>query len=93
MNEILKIQRVKHATYLLYFQELGRHLQKWQNLTENNLELQWPLQGMFQLDKIIDLRKQTEWDTYFNWYTEVSKDFKIPKQLHWKMYCKKLTEN
>ena len=46
---------------------------------------------MFQLDKLVHLRsaleskgsqiKQTEWDTYFNWYAETSKslqDFIIP---------------
>ena len=30
-----------------------KYLQKWQNLTKNNLKLQGALWGMFQLDKII----------------------------------------
>lgn len=44
---------------------------------------------MFQLDRIIYLRsaleskgsqiKQTEWDTYFNWYAQLPKGFRIPK--------------
>ena len=60
-----------------------KYLQNWQNLTKKILELQWPLWGMFQVDKIVQLRgslkskgsqiKQTEWDTYFNWYVEASK--------------------
>lgn len=30
-----------------------KYLVKWQNLTKANLELQWPLWGMVQLDGII----------------------------------------
>ena len=58
------------------------YLQKWQNITKNNLELQRPLWRMFQLYKIVYLRstlaskgsqiKQTECDTYFNWHAEAS---------------------
>lgn len=69
-----------------------KYLQKWQNITKNNPELQWPLWGTFQLDKIIHLRsalksksspiKQTEQDTYFNWYAVASKGFKMPKELY-----------
>ena len=66
-----------------------KYLQKWQNLTNNNLELQWPLWGTFQLDKIIYLRsaleskgsqiKQIEWNIYFNWYAEASKRLQYSK--------------
>ena len=54
-------------------------------LLKINLELQWLLWGMFQLDKSIYLRstlkskgsqiRQTEWDTYFNWHAEASLKF------------------
>ena len=60
-----------------------RYLAKWQNFTKNSLELQWSLQGTFQLDEITHLRnaleskgsqvEQTEWDAYFNWYVEAFK--------------------
>lgn len=30
-----------------------KYLQQWQNLTKDNLELQWSLWGMFQLDMIL----------------------------------------
>lgn len=43
-----------------YGPESYKHLQKWPNLTENNLELQWPFGEMFQLDKISHLRKALE---------------------------------
>lgn len=50
------------------------------------LELQWPLWGTFQLNKIVYLRKaveskgsqiknnnkQAEWESYFNWHAEAS---------------------
>ena len=54
-----------------------------QNLTRDDLELQWPLWRMFQLDKVIRLRsalvskrsqvEPTEWDVYLNQYAEASK--------------------
>lgn len=61
-NGILKNQRVKHATFWHaahftsknYGHRSDRYLQKWQNLTNNNLELQWPLWSY--LDKIVYLR-------------------------------------
>lgn len=30
-----------------------RYVAKWQNFMKNSLELQWPLWGTFQIDKII----------------------------------------
>lgn len=58
---------------------------KMKNLTKSHLNLQWPLQGIFQLGKIAFLRtgsksspvKQTEWDTYFHWYTPTSKTLRF----------------
>ena len=53
------------------------YLTSWQNFTKNNLEWQWPLWGMLQLDKIVQRNTseskgsqtvKTEWDTYFNCY-------------------------
>lgn len=60
-NGILKIQTVKHATFwhTAYFMSKNyghksyKYLQKWQNLTKNNLELQWS--SWFYLDKIVYL--------------------------------------
>ena len=56
---------------------------RWQNFAKMNLELHWPLWGAFQLDRITHLThlleskrcevEQTEWDAYFNWYTEAYK--------------------
>lgn len=40
-------------TYFNYGPRSYKHLQKWQNLSKDNLELQWPLQGMSQLVKIV----------------------------------------
>ena len=37
-----------------------RYLERWQNYTNIDLELQWSLWGMFQLDKIVHLRKTLE---------------------------------
>ena len=37
-----------------------KYLQKWQNLTQNNVEIQWPLLELFQLDNIIHLRSALE---------------------------------
>lgn len=71
------------------------------NLTKNHLELWWPLWGTLPLDKIIHLRctlksnpikLQTEGDTYFNWYAEASKGFKMPKRTL-KFHYKKLIKN
>lgn len=59
-----------------------RHVARWKNFTKNNLELQWPVWGTFQLDKVVHLRsvlesktsqmKQTERDACFNWCAEAS---------------------
>ena len=66
-----------------------RYLAKWQNFIKNNLELQWPLWGIFQLDNIAHLRnalerkrsqvEQIEWDVYFNWHSEASKSLQNSK--------------
>lgn len=55
---------------------------KWQDLTKDNLELQWLLWRMLQLHKIIHLRgahenkhsqiRHREWYIYFHWYEVVS---------------------
>lgn len=59
-----------------------KDLQKWQNLTKGNLELQWPLWRKCQLDKVIYVRRalkskgsqiQKGWDTNFNCYAEASR--------------------
>ena len=65
---MLKFQRVGHAisgtgAYFMsknYGPRSYKYLQKWQNLTKDNLVLQWPLWGMFQLDKIVHLRSAVE---------------------------------
>ena len=63
------------------------YLAKWQVFTKNNLDLQWPFWGAFQLDTIAYLRnvlnsresqvEQTEHNAYFNWYA--SKSLQDPK--------------
>lgn len=35
-------------------------LQKWQHLTKDNLKLQWPLWGIFQIDEFAHLRSTFE---------------------------------
>lgn len=77
-------------------------LTKWTNLTKNNLKLQWPLWGTFDLPKLIFLRtkledhsskiKQTEWDAYFNWYLEASKCIQDSKIASLQNTISKLTE-
>lgn len=58
-------------------------LNKWTNLTNDNLELQWPLWGTCDLLKLVlfqtkleddgNKTEQSEWDSYFNWHLEASK--------------------
>lgn len=56
---------------------------KWYNFTNDNLDLEWPLSGTFDLNKIVYLRNalekkensiyQAQWITLFDWYVEASK--------------------
>ena len=60
-------------------------LNKWIDLTKNNLEHPWPLWGTFELPKVTFLKTkvdshsfeiaQTEWNTYFDGYFEASKHY------------------
>lgn len=61
----------------------------WTGSIGDNLELQWSLQGMFQLDKFPHLRsalerkgsqmKQTERVTYFSQHAEASRRLQDPQ--------------
>ena len=56
---------------------------KWEDLTKDNLPLQWSKWGTFDLPKLVYLHAQwkkadykitqTEWEAYFHWYLEASK--------------------
>lgn len=72
------------------------------NLSKDNLDLQWPLRGTFNLPlpafftaKLEDRRskiKQTEWDSYFSWYLEASKHIQDSKIAFLQNTTSKLTE-
>lgn len=81
------------ALFIFYGPSACAFLTNWTNLTEVDLELQWPPWGTFELPKLVYLRskleghgskiKQTEWDIYFSWHLEASKliqDFEIASQ-------------
>lgn len=66
------------------------YLTKWTDLSQSNLENQWPLWGTSEITKLDFLKtkldnnstviKKEEWNAYFEWYIEASKqdhEFKI----------------
>ena len=80
-------------SHIIMFKNSGprsyRYLAKWQTFARNNLELQRPLWGTFQLDKITHSRNALESKSvptgtyrmgcYFNCYAEASKRFEDSK--------------
>lgn len=50
----------------------------WTHITQDDLKLQWPRWGPFDIPKFVYLyargyeSKQNEWKSYFNWHLEAS---------------------